>query len=161
MNKEIVLIAVVASDGGIGVHGDLLWHLPGDLKHFKQLTSGHPVIMGRKTWESLPKRPLPGRQNIVLTGDGTYIANGAETADSVVQALNKAEGSRVFVIGGGNVYRQLLPFATELQLTEVDAIHDNADTYFPKVNKREWFVKSSEKIEEKGLTYRFVTYKRR
>lgn len=125
MNR-ISLIAALGHDRVIGDNNDLLWHLPDDLKRFKRLTSGHPVIMGRRTWESLPEkvRPLPGRANIVATSLQGYSAEGAQVAHSFPEALSyakEAAGSEeIFVIGGGEMYRAALPFASRLYLTLVD-----------------------------------------
>jgi dihydrofolate reductase len=120
---EVVLIAAVARNGVIGDQNRLLWHLPEDMAFFRQATTGHAVIMGRKTWESLPERfrPLPGRRNIVLTRGSSFLAPGAEIAHSIDDALRRLPGeSRVFVIGGAQVYAQALPLADELLLTQID-----------------------------------------
>src|SRR3989344_3467618 len=124
--QQISLVVAIGHNNVIGKDNGLLWHLPDDLKRFKALTKGHPVIMGRKTWESLPEkyRPLPGRTNIVITRDVTYEAPGAIIAHSfeeVCAAAKEVEGSEeICVIGGGEIYRMALPFATRLYLTLVD-----------------------------------------
>ncbi|MDE5774018.1 MAG: dihydrofolate reductase [Muribaculaceae bacterium] len=163
--KKIVLVAVVAADGGIGKDGDLLWHLPGDLKHFKALTMGAPVIMGRKTWESLPKRPLPGRQNIVITRNALYEASGAECAGSLAEAVIKADGERVFVIGGGSIYDEAIDMADMLEITEVADSCEDADTFFPDIDQEVWVLTEDsygrDMKEEQGVMYRFLTYERR
>lgn len=137
MIQRISLIAALAGKSrAIGKENDLLFTVPGDLARFKALTMGHPVLMGRKTWESLPERfrPLPGRTNIVVTRDRDYIAQGALLAHSLPEGLSlakEAESSdELFVIGGGELYRAALPFADRLYLTLVD-IETEADTFFP------------------------------
>lgn len=131
---ELWLIAAVARDGAIGRGGTMPWHLPQDLAHFKRTTLGCPVVMGRKTWESLPPRfrPLPGRRNVVVTRNAAWQAEGAEAAPSLDAALARlAEAPRVFVIGGGELYAQALPRADGLVLTEVGIDVPDADTRFP------------------------------
>lgn len=158
--KKIVMIAVVAADRAIGRKGDLLWHLPGDLKHFRQLTMGCPVIMGRHTWESLPKRPLPGRQNIVVSRSPQFHPDGADMAGSPEEAVRIAAGPTVFVIGGGRIYEAMMPYADVLELTEVAAVTPDADTFFPEFNQEEWLLVSADNLSEKGFGYRFSTYLR-
>ncbi len=140
-SAHINLIAAIGSrDRALGKGGHLLWHLPDDMRRFKELTTGHPVIMGRKTWESLPERfrPLPGRTNVVVTRQASYEAPGAVVADSLPAAraaAARAEGAdEVFVIGGGELYAAALLLADRLYLTLVDDIAD-ADTFFPEYEK--------------------------
>ena len=131
---ELVLIAAVARNGVIGDGEKMPWHLPEDLAHFRRATQGCPVIMGRRTWESLPARfrPLPGRRNVVVTRQTDWSDAGAEVAHSLDEALARlAEAPRVFVIGGGQLYAQALAQADELVLTEIDADFDG-DTCFPE-----------------------------
>lgn len=162
--KTITLIAAIASDGAIGRHGDLLWHIPADLRHFKELTLGAPVIMGRKTWESLPKRPLPGRQNIIVTSRTDYPAPGAHTAPSLADAVCMSDSDNVFIIGGGSIYKEAIPHADTLELTRIDSTVPDADTFFPEIDPAVWSetVESLGRpaIEDRGLTYRFATLKR-
>src|SRR5664279_3018658 len=114
----ISIIVAVSEDWGIGQDNELLWHISEDLKRFKRLTSGNTVIMGKRTWESLPRRPLPGRKNIVLTDDKTEIIENAVTAYSIEDSLSKCEtNGEIFVIGGGSIYRQFLPIADRLYIT--------------------------------------------
>ena len=135
-NYYISIIAAIGKNRELGLAGQLLWHIGADMKHFKEITTGHPVIMGRKTWESLPERfrPLPGRTNIVVTRQEGYEAVGAVVASSLEKALfesARAPGSEeTFVIGGGELYREALPFAHRLYLTLVDDTAP-ADTFFP------------------------------
>ena len=134
---HITLIAAVASNGIIGRDGDLPWHLPDDLKTFKRLTLGKPVVMGRKTWESIG-RPLPGRQNVVMTRSGDYEAPGAHVVRSTSEALELLEGEdEIMIIGGGAIYRQFLDHADRIYLTEVDADIDG-DVSFPDLDRRHW-----------------------
>ena len=160
--KELWAIVAANPSGAIGRKGDLPWHLPEDLRHFKELTMGHPVIMGRKTWESLPKRPLPGRRNIVVSRNPEYKAEGAEVFPSVEEAVAACR-EIPFIIGGEAVYRAAIPFCTRLYLTEVGHEVDDADAFFPPLSGNEWDVlEESEAMTSKtGLKYRFVTKVRR
>jgi dihydrofolate reductase len=155
------LIYARARNGVIGREGVLPWHLPEDLAHFKRLTLGCPVIMGRKTWESLPPRfrPLPGRQNIVVTRQGEWKAEGATAASSLAQALEMA-GQRplVWVIGGGELFAQSLPLADVAEVTEIDADFEG-DVFAPQLGS-EWQESSREThAAAGGLPYSFVTYR--
>ena len=148
----------------IGFEGDMPWHLPEDLRHFKQLTTGHPVIMGRATWLSIPRRPLPGRRNIVLTRDPAFQAEGAETATSLEEALAMC-GRHVtpFIIGGASVYAQAMPLVGRIFVTRIDAAFPGADAFFPPIDSAHWtLTEVSETMTSKsGLTYRFETYESR
>ncbi len=157
------LIAAVARNLAIGKDNQLLWHLPEDMKHFRETTRGKPVIMGRKTWESLPVafRPLPGRRNVVVSRDPDYKAPGADLADSLDAALTLVgEAEEVFVIGGEQLYRAALPRAERLYLTEVDCT-PSADAFFPAIDATAWQI--IERRESTASTPRctFVTYARR
>jgi dihydrofolate reductase len=135
---KVYLVAAVAANGVIGRHGHLPWHLPEDLKHFKRLTLGHPVIMGRKTWESLNGRPLPGRDNIVVTRTAGYEAPGAAVASSLDAALALCAGEGVvFVIGGEQLFAESLPAAAGLVLTEIHRDYEG-DVSFPKYDRSRW-----------------------
>lgn len=160
---EIVLIAALAHNRVIGVDNTLPWRLKADLAHFKRTTLGHPVLMGRKTWESLG-RPLPGRRNLVLTRDASYAAKGAETSTSVEAAIATLQGQeRVFVIGGAEIYRLLLTQADRLILTEV-AADVSGDAHFPEFS-REAFVETSREHHyadaDNDHDFDFVEYQRR
>ncbi len=156
----VSLIAAVAKGGGIGRAGDLLVRLPDDLPRFKRLTMGAPIVMGRKTWDSIG-RALPGRRNIVVTRDRGFRAAGAETVASLDEALAMADSApRVFVIGGAEIYALALPLADELELTEIDAEFP-ADTFFPAWDRGQFEQTAREPRENaEGLRYAFVTYKR-
>ena len=155
--KPVTIIAAVARNGVIGYQGSIPWFLPEDLRHFKARTEGHSVIMGRKTWESLPcsVRPLPGRQNIVVSSDQTYEAVGAITAGSLTLATQLASVGEVFIIGGATLYWQALPMATKMILTEIDYDYVG-DTYFPTFDKADWLVTECLRRD----WYTFVTYER-
>jgi dihydrofolate reductase len=154
------LIAAVARNGAIGKDNTLLWRLPEDLKFFKRTTLGCPVLMGRKTFESIG-RPLPGRRNIVITRNTTWRHDGVEVAHSLDDALARvATEVRVFVIGGGELYAQALPRADELILTEVDADFEG-DTFFPPWERTAFAEQSRETHQsEAGWAYHFVVYRR-
>jgi dihydrofolate reductase len=163
MPRPVVsLISSVARDGGIGRGNDLLVRLPGDLPRFKQLTMGAPVVMGRKNWDSLPRRPLPGRRNIVVTRDPVWHADGAERAASLEEGLALAgDVPRIFVIGGAEIFALALPLADELELTEIDAEFP-ADTFFPAWDRSRFALAAHEPhTTADGLRYAFATYKRR
>ena len=160
----ISLIAVVARNRAIGKDNALLWHLPEDLRHFREVTRGKPVIMGRKTWESLPAafRPLPGRRNIVVSRNADYVATGAQCATTLDDAVHLcADADEAFVIGGEQIYRQALPFADRLCLTEVDEDADG-DTYFPEFALDDWQELSRQAgSATDGPRYSFAIYQRR
>ena len=134
--KSITLIAAMAANRGIGLNGQLPWHLPGELKHFKEATAGKPMVMGRKTWESIG-RALPGRQNIVVTRNPEFHAQGCDVCTSLDTALAVALGSEVMIIGGGELYRQALPLASRMILTLVDCVSE-VDTWFPDWEDSDW-----------------------
>lgn len=137
---EIVIIAAVAKNRVIGKDNRLLWNIPEDMAHFKALTTGQTVIMGRKTWESLPERfrPLPNRRNIVISRQPDYPTPGAEVAASLEIALNLAStAERVFIIGGEQIYRQAMPIADRLEITEVD-LEPEGDAWFPEIAHGVW-----------------------
>ena len=159
----ITLVAVVAANGAIGRDGDLLWHIPEDLRHFKNVTAGGAVIMGRKTWESLPKKPLPGRLNIVMTRNEDYQPEGAVVVSSLEDAVEKARDTDIFVIGGGEIYTKFLPWANKLVLTEVALEVEDADTFFPPFDREDWELveKGEPQVSAKGVPYSFNTYLRK
>jgi dihydrofolate reductase len=134
--KSITLIAAMARNRGIGLDGAMPWHLPGELRHFKAATMGRPIVMGRKTWESIG-RALPGRQNIVVTRNPAFRAEGAQGASSLDGAIAIADGFEVMIIGGGELYAQALPYADRMVLTLVDC-EPRADTWFPAWDRAEW-----------------------
>jgi dihydrofolate reductase len=134
----ISFVVAVSKNGVIGREGGLPWHISSDLKRFKEITMGKPVVMGRKTWESLPRRPLPGRRNIVITRSKDFVADGAEVAATPEEALKLCgDTPEVAVIGGGEIYRLFWPLVDRLYLTEVD-LEVAGDTHFPVVSPAEW-----------------------
>ncbi len=144
--STIALVVAVARNGVIGREGGLPWHISSDLKRFKAITMGKPVIMGRKTWESLPKKPLPGRHNIVITRQRGYEAPGASVVAGVEAALQLARSGKpeeIAVIGGGEIYRKFLPLADRVYLTEVD-LDVEGDIFFPELPPAEWRQSSRE-----------------
>ena len=142
----ISIIVAVAEGGVIGGGGDLLWHISEDLRRFKQITSGHTVIMGRKTYDSIG-RPLPKRRNIVITRNSEWSAEGCERAESLEQAVAMCAGEEeVFIIGGGEIYRQSMALADKLYLTQVNKPYEG-DTYFPEIRPEEWKEVSRESFE--------------
>lgn len=167
----ISIIAAITSDrAAIGRNGDLLFHIPADLRHFKQLTTGHTVVMGRRTFESLPKGALPERRNIVVTRNTAWSAPGAETAHSVADAIALATGNgtadcQVYIIGGGQVYAEALPMAQRLDLTIIDETTPaDADTFFPDIDPGQWQITGlSDPMsdERTGVRFRFITFSRK
>lgn len=132
------IIVAIASDGAIGRANDLLWHLPADLKRFKELTTGHTILMGRKTFESLPRGPLPNRRNIIISRT-LPTPPDAEVYPTIQQALEAcASDEEVFIIGGGEIYRQLLPDTERIYLTRVQASFPDAEVFFPELDLTEW-----------------------
>lgn len=161
----ISIIVAVAENGAIGYKGDLVYHLPADMKRFKALTTGNTVLMGRKTFESLPKGALPNRRNIVLTRQPDASFPGTEVFGSIAQALEHcASDEKVYVIGGAEIYRQALEFASELELTLVHDIPENADTFFPDfIHDRSWRLvarEDHESDEKNPHAYSFLTYRK-
>lgn len=162
--SDVALVWAQARDGVIGADGRLPWELPEDLAHFKALTTGATVLMGRATWESLPARfrPLPGRRNLVLTRQVAFAAEGAEVVSSVAEALGRTSGV-LWVIGGGQVYRAALEYAREAVVTEID-LDIAGDTTAPSLGA-EWSLASADPEagwhrSRSGLGYRFRTYRR-
>ena len=156
----VSLIAAVARNGGIGRNNQLLVHLPEDLAHFKRTTLGAPILMGRKTWDSIG-RALPGRRNIVISRNPAFAATGAEVAPSLDAALDRVSAApKVYVIGGASIYAAALPRADELVLTEIDADYE-ADTFFPPWDRRAFRQTARESHRSpQGFDYSFVTYLR-
>ncbi len=156
-------MAAVARNGVIGREGAIPWHLPEDMARFRALTTGHPVVMGRKTWDSLPDRfrPLPGRRNVVVTRNPAWTAGGAERAASLEDALDLLDDQEtVFVIGGASLYAEALPLVDELELTEVD-LEVEGDAFFPGWDRDAFEELTREPhLSEDGTPFAFVTYRR-
>ena len=159
----ITLIVAMGKNREIGKENQLLWHLPKDLKRFKELTSGYPIIMGRKTYESIGK-PLPNRTNIVISRKNDWFEEGILIVGSIKEAVKFAKkiDEEVFVIGGGNIYEQTIDLADKLEVTLVDAVLD-ADTFFPKINEKIWQKTNEErhqKDEKNEFDFCFQTCER-
>lgn len=150
--KPLQLVVAVADNGAIGLHGKLPWHIPEDLKHFKRLTFGHAIIMGRGTWDEVGK-PLPGRRNIVVTrGERTF--EGAERCASLEEAIDRARETDTFpfVIGGAGLFAAAIPFATRIELTEIHRAPE-ADTFFPAWDRSAWRETSRTAAETEGVEF--------
>jgi len=160
----ISIIVAVSDDWGIGKDNELLWHISEDLKRFKRLTTGKSVIMGKKTWFSLPKRPLPGRTNIVLTDIPGEILDGSETVYSIDEAIARCStDEEAFVIGGGTIYRQFMAIADRLYITHVHK-KAPADIYFPEIDRKIWEIVETEEFpgsSEGAIPYTYTIYKRK
>ncbi|GAB4589170.1 dihydrofolate reductase [Nocardia sp. IFM 10818] len=161
MSRTIGLVWAQTTAGVIGLDNAIPWRIPEDMAHFKNITMGHPVVMGRRTWDSLPARfrPLEGRRNIVVTRQTDWSAEGAERAGSLDEALQLAGDGPVWIMGGGEIYRAAMPLATELRVTEVGA--DIAgDCYAPAIGP-EWTADDAPwQQSSSGLKYRFLRYTR-
>ncbi len=161
---SISIIVAKSENSCIGNAGDLPWHLPADLKHFKETTDGKTVVMGRKTFESIVSmlgKPLPNRKNIIVTRNTGYKPEGAKVAHSLQEVLR--ENKDVFVIGGAEIYKQALRFADKLYITNVHT-HIDGDAFFPDINENEWEVTKSEtheSDEKNKYAYTFLEYERR
>jgi len=156
--SEIVLVVAIADNGVIGKEGVIPWHISDDMKRFKALTMGHTIVMGRKTWDSLPKRPLPGRINVVVTRQKDWQAEGAVTASSLGQATLGTLGS-VMVIGGAEIYQRALPLASRIELTEIHKDFDG-DARF-ELDRSGWHETAREDhVTADGLRYSYVTLTR-
>lgn len=161
MSASLTLIVATERSNGIGVNNALPWRLPEDLAFFKRTTSGHTILMGRKTFESIG-RPLPNRRNIVITRNPDWQHPGTETAGSLQQAAAMAGEGEVFVIGGAEIYREALPLAARLIVTEI-AADFSCDAFFPAIDPAVWDIVSREPHQsaEQGFAYAFVIYRRR
>jgi len=157
---RVYLVVAIAENGVIGAKGTLPWHLPEDLKHFKRVTLGHPVIMGRRTWQSLGK-PLPGRENIVVSRTPGFEAPGAHVAASFEAAIALCTGEPVAcVIGGSALFAAAMPIADGLIITEIHKAYDG-DTYFPEWNRADWRVSQKEThTSSEGVRFDFLLYER-
>lgn len=162
--NEVILIAAAGEQNELGREGELPWHLPDDFRRFKQLTSGHPILMGRKTFETFPK-PLPDRLHIIITRDRAYRVEhpACRVVHSLGEALAAVAGHRrVYVIGGGEIYRQALPFATQIELTRVHGSFP-ADTYFPAFDPSCWELVAAEDHpadERHACAFTFQTFRK-
>jgi len=161
MQKKITLIAALGRNREIGLDGRMPWHLPADLQHFKRTTMGKAILMGRKTWQAIG-RPLPGRQNIVITRNPRFEAAGADVCTSLTAAQDISRSGEIMVIGGGQLYAHALPLAQRMVLTLID-IQPDADTWFPEWQDRQWRQTAEQCFQadgENGLAYRIVELER-
>jgi dihydrofolate reductase len=158
----IILIAAAAENYALGKNNQLLWHLPDDFKRFKQVTTGHHIIMGRKTFESFPK-PLPNRTHVIITRQKNYYPEGCIVVDSLEKAIAACpENQDIFIIGGGEIYKLAMPVADKIDLTRVHATFD-ADTFFPEIDAAQWKLVSSEfhpKDDKHAYDFTFEQYKK-
>ena len=159
--QKITLVAAVAANRCIGSDNTMPWHIPEDFKFFKTYTSNKPVVMGRKTWESLPNKPLPNRRNIVITRQADYPITGAEIVSNLSAALALCvDEPEIIIMGGAQIYAEALPLATDLRLTEV-ALNPKGDAFFPDVSPSEWQECGREQqVSTKGIEFDFVHYHR-
>lgn len=157
-------MVAISQNNAIGCENKLLWHIPNDLKRFKKLTTGHTIVMGMNTYESLPVKPLPNRRNIVMTRKQGIELPGCEIANSLEEAMQMLDSDREnFIIGGAQIYQEFMPYADKLMLT---IVHKDftADTFFPKINFAEWRETEREDIFDTcnlGFDYSYITYVRR
>lgn len=162
----ISAIVAVNEDWGIGYNNDLLEHIPADLKNFKELTTGNTIIMGRKTWDSLPKKPLPNRKHIVITNDtpdfkDDVVFTSMRVADYLMRLTSGY--SEVFIIGGASIYKQLLPYCNRVYVTKIYKKHENVDTYFPNLDETDDWTTTpiAEPENYKDFSYQFWRYDRK
>ncbi len=162
--KKISIIVAIAENYAIGKDNDLLWHISEDLKRFKRLTQGHTVVMGKRTYFSLPVRPLPNRTNLVITDVPGEQIDNCLMAYSIEEAIEKMDSEKEnFIIGGGSVYRQFMPYAQKLYITRVHKDFE-ADTFFPEISSKEWRLTESRLIDDdpqNDFSYSFEIYERR
>lgn len=157
---SVSIVAAVGQNYELGKNNDLIWHFKDDMRFFKSITVGNTVIMGRKTFESMPKA-LPYRRNIVITSDKTYSAENIEVAFTPEQALEMAGDEDVFIIGGGRVYAQFINIADRIYLTEIEDSCDDAEVFFPQFNKEKYERMPINKYEVDGIIFRHVLYKKK
>jgi dihydrofolate reductase len=163
-DKKISIIVAIAENYAIGKDNDLLWHISNDLKRFKTLTNGHVVVMGKRTYYSLPTRPLPNRTNLVITDVRGEQIDHCLMAYSIEEAIEKMDAEKEnFIIGGGSIYRQFMPYAQKLYITRVHKDFD-ADTFFPEISPDEWELTESLKVDDdpqNDFSYSFEIYTRK
>lgn len=164
VQKNISIIVAIAANNAIGKDNDLLWHISEDLKRFKRITQGNPVVMGKKTYFSLPRRPLPNRLNMIITDVSGEEIDDCLMAYSIEEAIEKMPADREnFIIGGGSIYKQFMPFAQKLYITRVFQDFE-ADTFFPEISTEEWLLESTETVTndtQNEFVYAFEIYTRK
>ncbi|MDQ2820512.1 MAG: dihydrofolate reductase [Pseudomonadota bacterium] len=156
---HLTLVVAIDANNGIGFNNQLPWHLPEDLAHFKRVTLGRPIVMGRKTFESIG-RALPGRRNIVVTRNAGWSHAGVEIALSLDGALALLNGERASIIGGAQVFSEAIAVADEMIVTHIDRVFD-CDTFFPPIDPSTWIETARDTHQTNGLDYAFVTYQRK
>jgi dihydrofolate reductase len=157
--SHITLVVAIDAQRGIGADNNLPWHLPEDLAHFKRVTLGHPIIMGRKTFDSIG-RPLPKRRNIVVTRNGAWSHEGVDVAASLQEAIALAGDDAASIIGGAQIFGEAMPLADRMIVTHIDAVY-RCDTFFPPIDPSAWTVTAREEHRSaEGVAYSFVTYER-
>lgn len=154
----ITLIAACSKNRVIGKDNKLIWNVPGDLKRFKELTTGNPILMGRKTFESIG-RPLPKRTNIVVTRDNNWSKEGVIVYNNIEDVISEYSNANLFIIGGGEIYSRLLNIADKIELTLIDKEFDG-DTYFPQIDDK-WVIENSESMSCEEFDYHYITYVRK
>ncbi len=155
------LVVAITENNVIGLDGDMPWHLPADLAHFKKITSGHVVLMGRKTFDSIGK-PLPNRTNLVLTRNNAFAAEGVIVVHTIEDAINESEGNSLFVIGGSEIYKLAMQHVDVMHVTRIHATIEG-DTFFPPIDEKEWTLMDSEKLppdDKNPIPMSFETWKR-
>lgn len=157
---NISIIAAVGKNLELGKGNELVWHFREDMKFFKETTTGNTVIMGRKTFESLP-HALPNRRNVVITTNADYVAEGAEVVTSLEAAMELTKNDNVFIIGGGTIYTAFMPYATKLYLTEIDATDDEADVFFPSFDKENYTREQLTDFTVDGINFKHILYTKR
>lgn len=164
MSKTLSIIVAIAENNGIGNKNELLTHISEDLKRFKKITAGHTVLMGKNTWLSLPRRPLPNRQNIVITNIPGETFEGADTVYSIEEAIEKCPNNQEsFVIGGAMVYQQFFEKADKLYITQIKKTFE-ADTFFPEITDEKWGIESESEIfsdEKSGIEFQYINFIRK
>ncbi len=164
INFKLNIIVAIDKNNGIGRKGDQLAYISGDLKRFKALTTGHTIIMGRKTFEALPKGALPNRRNVVITRNEKFHPANCDVYNSIDEALNSCSpDEELFVIGGGEIYKSFLPEADKIYLTLINHVFEGVDTFFPKLSEKEWRTTEEEgpfTDDKSGFRYHYTTLPR-
>lgn len=166
---KVSIVVAMADNNAIGANGKLLWRLPKDMQYFKEVTWGHHVLMGRKTWDSIPPKfsPLPGRVNIIVTRQKGYVSEGAKVVESVeegIEIARRAGEQELMIIGGGEIYQQALPHTNKIYLTRVHHTFAEADTFFPQLNMAEWNAVNGEwnmADEKNEFDFEFIVLERK